>query len=52
MIEALAEILEHYHGPGGVLSESLILKLWLDNAIASAKKFILTHGGKVGSIDF
>jgi hypothetical protein len=50
-IEELAEVLEHYHGPGCLLSESPILKLWLDNAIASAKKCILTHGGKVSSID-
>ena len=49
-IEALADVLEHYHGPGCMLSGSPILKLWLDNAIASAKKCILTHGGKVSSI--
>jgi len=50
-IEALADVLEHYHGPGRMLSESPILKLWLDNAIASATKCILSHGGKVCSID-
>ena len=50
-IEALADVLENYHGPGRLLSESTILKLWLDNAIASAKKCILNHGGKVSYID-
>jgi hypothetical protein len=50
-IEALAEVLELYHGPGCLLSGSPILKLWLDDAIASAKKCILTHGGKVSSIN-
>jgi hypothetical protein len=50
-IEALADVLERYHGPGCKLSESRILKLWLDNAIASAKKCILTSGGKVSSVD-
>jgi hypothetical protein len=49
-IEALADVLERYHGPGCELSGSPILKLWLDNAIASAKKCILTHGGKVSSV--
>lgn len=50
-IEALADVLEHYHGPGCELSGSPILKLWLDNAIASAKKCVLTHGGKVSFIN-
>ena len=46
-IEALVEVLECYHGPGRILSESPILKLWLENVLASAKKCILTHRGKV-----
>ena len=52
-IEALADVLERYHGPGCALSGSPILKLWLDNAIESAKKCILSQGpgGKVNSID-
>jgi hypothetical protein len=49
-IEALADVLEIYHGPGHLLSDSTILKLWLDNAIESAKKCILNHGGKVSYI--
>ncbi|KAF8902221.1 ribonuclease H-like domain-containing protein, partial [Gymnopilus junonius] len=49
-IEALADVLELYHGPGCILSGSDILKLWLDNAIASAKKCILNHQGKLPNI--
>ena len=42
-IEALA--IEQYHGPGRALSGSPgpILKLWLDNAIESPKKCILSQ---------
>ena len=50
-IEALADVLECYHSPGCMLSGSPILQYWLDNAIASAKKCILTHGGKVSFTD-
>ena len=50
-IEALADVLEHYHGSGCTLSKSHILGLWLDNAIASAGKCILTHGKKVSTIN-
>ena len=49
-IEALADVLKYYHGPGCMLSDSPILKLWLKNVLASAKKCILTHGGKVSYI--
>lgn len=49
-IEALADVLELYHGPGCILSESAILKLWLENAIASAKKCIQSNQGKVSYI--
>jgi hypothetical protein len=39
-IEGLADILEMYHGPGRMLEGSLLLKKWLKDAIASAKKCI------------
>ncbi|KAF8151625.1 ribonuclease H-like domain-containing protein [Crassisporium funariophilum] len=46
-MEGLADILEMYHGPGCLLEESAILKKWLKDAIASAKKCILNNGGRV-----
>jgi hypothetical protein len=40
-IEGLADILEMYHGPGRMLEGSALLKKWLKDAIALAKKCIL-----------
>ena len=49
-IEGLADILEMYHGPGRMLEGSALLKKWLKDAIASAKKCILNNGGQVSLI--
>jgi hypothetical protein len=52
VIEGLANILEMYHSPGHMLEGSDLLKKWLKDAIASAKKCILNNEGQVSLIDF